>query len=275
MGTAVVFVVFLCCCAVGGTAAADDEVININCGSSESYVDAITNISWVPDAQYITTGVNAEVPDANTSYPQFSEFTTLRYFPDSRKKNCYSLPVTPNNTYLIRATFFYGSYDQNINATTTTNTTLGLPSFQIAMDETLVSNVTFENADTFTYREFSVASQSFVIYLCLVRDNTSSQSSNPFVSSISLHPLPSYPPFVVADLLQDQRQYYQTKYRLSFGGQATDLIRYVGLVRARLICKLLSSCIPELLNFSNSFQGFGHNGSTLIIICRLAEEDQN
>jgi hypothetical protein len=211
----------------------------------------------VPDAQYITTGVNAEVPDAYTSYPQFSEFTTLRYFPDSRKKNCYRLPVTPNNTYLIRATFFYGSYDQNINATTTT--TLGLPSFQIAIDETLVSNVTF------------VASQSFVIYLCLVRDDSSSQSSNPFVSSISLHPLPSLPPFVVADLLQDQRKYYQTKYRLSFGGQATDPIRYVGLVRARLICKLLSSCIAELLNFSNSFQGFGHNCSTLVIMCRLAE----
>jgi hypothetical protein len=263
----------LCFCAGGGTAAADDEVININCGSSDSYVDGITNITWVPDAKYITTGVNAQVPDAHASYPEFSEFTTLRYFPDSRKKNCYSLPVTPNNTYLIRATFFYGSYDQNINATTTT---LGLPNFQIAIDETLVSNVTFDNADTFIYREFSVASQSFVIYLCLVRDDSSSQSSNPFVSSISLHPLPSYPAFVVADLVQDQRQYYQTKYRLSFGGESTDLIRYVGLVPARLICsKLLSSYISELLNFSNSFQGFGHNRSTLVIMCRLAEEDQN
>jgi hypothetical protein len=77
-----------------------------------SYADSITNISWVPDApEYITTGVNGNVPSAQSIYPNFSEFTTVRYFPDTRAKNCYSFPVMPNSTYLIRGTFFYGYYD--------------------------------------------------------------------------------------------------------------------------------------------------------------------
>jgi hypothetical protein len=75
------------------------------------YVDSITNISWVPDApEYITTGVNGYVQSAPSIYPNFSEFTTVRYFPDTRAKNSYSFPVMPNSTYLIRGTFFYLIY---------------------------------------------------------------------------------------------------------------------------------------------------------------------
>jgi hypothetical protein len=79
----------------------------VDCGSMASYVDSITNISWVPDApEYITTGVNGNVPSAKSIYANFSEFTTVRYFPDTRAKNCYSFQVMPNSTYLIRGTFF-------------------------------------------------------------------------------------------------------------------------------------------------------------------------
>ncbi len=56
----------------------------VDCGSMASYVDSITNISCVPDApEYITTGVNGYVPSAPSIYPNFSEFTTVRYFPDT------------------------------------------------------------------------------------------------------------------------------------------------------------------------------------------------
>ncbi|KAH8931017.1 hypothetical protein BDL97_19G000100 [Sphagnum fallax] len=121
----------------------------VDCGSMASYVDSITNISWVPDApKYITTGVNGYVPSAPSIYPNFSEFTTVRYFPDTRAKNCYSFPVMSNSTCLIRGTFFYGNYD---NGTT-------LPSFQMAIDGTIVANVTFDNAAIFVYYNFMVAS---------------------------------------------------------------------------------------------------------------------
>jgi len=113
--------------------------IFVDCGSNIGYVDKVTNVSWVPDAPYITTGVNGHVPSARTNYPNFSEFTTVRSFPDSIAKNCYSFPVISNHTYLIRGTFFYGSYD---NATAP-------PSFQLGIDATIVANVTFDDTATF------------------------------------------------------------------------------------------------------------------------------
>ncbi|CAK9213835.1 unnamed protein product, partial [Sphagnum troendelagicum] len=186
----------------------------VDCGSVARYVDSITNISWVPDApDYITTGVNGYVPSASSIYPNFSEFTTVRYFPDTRAKNCYSFPVMPNSTYLIRGTFLYGNYD---NGTT-------LPSFQMAIDGTIVANVTFDNAAIFVYYEFMVASVSNVTFLCLLRD---SSNSVPFISAISFSFLPVgffYSP--IPDLLYGtQRKYFETKYRLNFGGDG--LVRH-------------------------------------------------
>ncbi|KAH8913186.1 hypothetical protein BDL97_U01400 [Sphagnum fallax] len=151
----------------------------VDCGSMATYVDSITNISWVPDApEYITTGINGYVPSAPSIYPNFSEFTTVRYFPDTRAKNCFSFPVIPDSTYLIRGTFFYGNYD---NGTT-------LPSFQMAIDGTIVANVNFDNAAIFVYHEFMVASVSNVTFLCLLRD---SSNSVPFISAISFSFLPA------------------------------------------------------------------------------------
>ncbi|CAK9872486.1 unnamed protein product [Sphagnum jensenii] len=171
---------------------------------------------WETDApKYITKGVNAFVRSAKATYPDLSELTTVRYFPDSLPyKNCYSLTVTPNNTYLIRATFFYGSYD---NATK-------LPSFQMAIDGTIVANVTFRKTRAFVYHEFAVLSgqNASVIFLCLSRD---SSNSVPFISAISLSsPLPAnfYAPNDAIFLYE--RKYFHTKYRLNFGGDR--LVRY-------------------------------------------------
>ncbi|KAH8931031.1 hypothetical protein BDL97_19G000800 [Sphagnum fallax] len=186
----------------------------VDCGSMASYVDSITNISWVPDApEYITTGVNGYVPSAPSIYPNFSEFTTVRYFPDTRAKNCYSFPVMPNSTYLIRGTFFYGNYD---NGTT-------LPSFQMAIDGTIVANVTSDNAAIFVYHEFIVASVSNVTFLCLLRD---SSNSVPFISAISFSFLPAafFYSTVYGFLYGTQRIYFETKYRLNFGGDG--LVRH-------------------------------------------------
>ncbi|CAK9202650.1 unnamed protein product [Sphagnum troendelagicum] len=172
--------------------------IFVDCGSNASYVDKLTNVSWVPDADYITAGENRYVPSAQTNYPNFSEFTTVRYFPDSTAKNCY----------LIRGTFFYGFYD---NATTT-------PSFQMGIDGTIVANVTFNDAATFVYYEFSYVSQlnTNQTFLCLLRD---SSNSVPFISAISFSPLPNdffYGASSPSQLYEGH--YVQTKYRLNFGG---------------------------------------------------------
>ncbi|CAK9212174.1 unnamed protein product [Sphagnum troendelagicum] len=186
----------------------------VDCGSMASYVDSITNISWIPDApEYITTGVNGYVPSAPSIYPNFSELTTVRYFPDTRAKHCYSFPVMPSSTYLIRGTFFYGNYD---NGTT-------LPSFQMAIDGTIVANVTFDNAAIFVYHEFMVASVSNVTFLCLLRD---SSNSVPFISAISFSFLPAgfFYSTVSGFLYGIPGKYFETKYRLNFGGHG--LVRH-------------------------------------------------
>ncbi len=186
-----------------------------------SYVDSITNISWVPDApEYITTGVNGYVPSAPSIYPNFSEFTTVRYFPNTRAKNCYSFPVMPNSTYLIRGTFFYGYYDNGTE----------LPSFQMAIDGTIVANVTFDNAAIFVYHEFIVVSVSNVTFLCLLRD---SSNSVPFISAISFSFLPADFFSISVDryLYGTQGKYFETRYRLNFGGDG--LVRYV-IISAKL-----------------------------------------
>ncbi len=140
----------------------------------------------------------------------------MRYFPDSIAKNCYSFPVISNQTYLIRGTFFYGSYD---NATAP-------PSFQLGIDGTIVANVTFDDTATFVYHEFSYVSElNFnTTFLCLLRD---SSNSVPFISSISLSPLPNNF-FYIAPSTLYQGYYFQTKYRLNFGGNR--LIRYASQI---------------------------------------------
>jgi len=140
--------------------------------------------------------------------------TTVRYFPDTRAKNCYSFPVMSNSTYLIRGTFFYGNYDKGTT----------LPSFQMVIDGTIVANVTFDNAAIFVYREFMVASVSNVTFLCLLRD---SSNSVPFTSAISFSFLPAdfFESTVYGFLFGTQKIYFQTKYRLNFGGDG--LVRYV------------------------------------------------
>jgi hypothetical protein len=195
---------------VPGVSAQAPGSIFVDCGSNTGYVDKVTNISWVPDAPYITSGVNGYVPSAQTNYPSFSEFTTVRYFPDSRPKNCYTFPVSPKQTYIIKGTFFYGSYD---NATT-------LPSFKMGIDGNIVANVIFQDANTFVYYEFSYLSQptNNVTFLCLLRD---SSNSVPFISAISLSQLPTY--------YYEEVDYYpnnfsETKYRLNFGGNG--IIRF-------------------------------------------------
>jgi hypothetical protein len=104
----------------------------------------------------------------------------------------------------MRGTFFYGSYD---NATT-------LPSFHMGIDGNIVANVSFNDANTFVYYEFSYPSQqnNNVTFLCLLRD---SSNSVPFISAISLSLLPNYY-YDYADY--DFNNLFETKYRLNFGG---------------------------------------------------------
>ncbi len=147
---------------------------------------------------------------------RFSEFKTVRYFPDSLAKNCYRFAALPNMTYMIRGTFFYGSYD---------NTTK-LPSFQMAIDGTVVANVTFDDPTIFVYHEITFMTQlNNLTFLCLLRD---SSNSVPFISAISFWSLPDGLWNANVAAVLGEGVYLKTKYRLNFGG--SDLVRYVAQI---------------------------------------------
>jgi hypothetical protein len=115
-------------------------------------------------------------------------------------------------TYMIRGTFFYGSYD---------NTTK-LPSFQMAIDGTVVANVTFDDPTIFVYHEITFMTQlNNVTFLCLLRD---SSNSVPFISAISFWSLPDGLWNANVAAVLGEGVYLKTKYRLNFGG--SDLVRY-------------------------------------------------
>ncbi|CAM6057654.1 unnamed protein product [Sphagnum tenellum] len=186
----------------------------INCGSDISYVDNVSQIPWVPDDQYITTGVKAFVPLGLAFYPQYSELKTLRYFPNSAHlKDCYKLPVIPNNTYQIRATFFYGDYDNGSEFL--------LPNFELAIDATIVGSNFVTDFAQFQYAEYWVLTQTNVLSLCLSR--IASSNTNPFITAISLVPI--YPNInsTAYECLYGG-YYYHTHFRWNFG--ASELFRY-------------------------------------------------
>ncbi|KAH9541936.1 hypothetical protein CY35_14G090100 [Sphagnum magellanicum] len=186
----------------------------INCGSNVSYVDNVTQIPWVPDDQYITTGVKAVVPMGLDRYPQYSEMKTLRYFPNSTHlKNCYNLPVIPNSTYQVRATFYYGDYDNGSEFL--------LPDFELAIDATIVGSNFTTDFTKFQYAEYWVLTQTNVMSLCLSR--VPSSNTNPFITAISLVPIyPNINSLAYENL--HAGYYYHTHFRWNFGG--SGLLRY-------------------------------------------------
>ena len=191
----------------------------IDCGSTAAYNDSVTGIQWVPDDGYITTGVNVGNVDPANQVPAFPELTTLRFFNGSHSKDCYSLPVTQNSKYLLRASFYYGQYD---NAATG-------PTFHMAIDATIVANISTASEDLdgpvagqSSYEEFTIKARSHVTYLCLLRDST---KTNPFISAIALRPVVSYD-YGWDDILGANR-YLSHLARLNLGALTNEVIRYV------------------------------------------------
>ncbi|KAL4570988.1 hypothetical protein LXL04_017738 [Taraxacum kok-saghyz] len=86
---------------------------SVNCGESDFYVDG-NAMSWMPDTTLISNGVARVVQSTNSIS---TVLDTLRVF-TSRKKNCYSYPVTKGEKLLVRASFNYGNYDRALSPPT-------------------------------------------------------------------------------------------------------------------------------------------------------------
>ncbi|XP_028062811.1 uncharacterized protein At1g24485-like [Camellia sinensis] len=84
-----------------------DVFTSIDCGSSDIYTDP-NSIVWMGDNDIIQNGVAQTVPPSNSISHVMD---TLRVF-TTRKKNCYIIKADKGGQVLVRASFYYGNYDQ-------------------------------------------------------------------------------------------------------------------------------------------------------------------
>ncbi|XP_078149478.1 putative LRR receptor-like serine/threonine-protein kinase At1g05700 [Carex rostrata] len=147
--------------------------LSIDCGipPNFSYIDTLSNLSYVSDEQFIDTGVNIQIPPSN-GLPR--AFETVRSFPTGIR-NCYTLrSLTVGSKYLIRATFNYANYDK-LNKP---------PIFDIYLGVNFWDTV---NSSSPFYPEIIVNTTADYLHVCLVNKNL----GNPFICSLHLRQLNS------------------------------------------------------------------------------------
>ncbi|XP_049933841.1 probable LRR receptor-like serine/threonine-protein kinase At1g05700 isoform X1 [Nymphaea colorata] len=181
---------------------ADKLSLSIDCGDPTGTRTDELGINWIGDGNYINTGQTAKVQVTNTYY---QEEKTLRYFP-FQKKSCYLIPGAARGMkHMIRASFFYGNYDNKSSP----------PSFHLQFDGNYWTSVT-TSLDTSLYWE--------VIYVPK-RDN---------ISVCVAQTLPDQIPFIsVLEVKEFEPGMYETKgtedvlvlwKRKAFGSK--DFVRY-------------------------------------------------
>ncbi|XP_042505624.1 uncharacterized protein At1g24485-like [Macadamia integrifolia] len=91
-------------------AASAQVFVSIDCGGSSNVYTDEKGIKWSGDDPFIQTGKNAVVQTSNSNSISHV-MNTLRVFPTHNKKNCYSINATNGEKFLVRASFYYGNYD--------------------------------------------------------------------------------------------------------------------------------------------------------------------
>ncbi|PON51011.1 Mitogen-activated protein kinase kinase kinase [Trema orientale] len=151
------------------------DFISLDCGlpRNESYSEPSTGLNYISDAPFIKTGVSKTIAPEYKAFTQ-EQVAYLRSFPEGIR-NCYTINVTKETRYLIRATFFHGNYDgQNI-----------APKFDLHFGASLWDTVEFFNVSVNTIKEIIHVSLQDYVRVCLV--NTG--SGTPFISALELRPL--------------------------------------------------------------------------------------
>lgn len=179
-----------------------DGFVSIDCGALAAQNS--TNISWVPDSPYVTTGENANISNASIPY------NTLRFFSGNLPKNCYVFNSTANMSYLVRAGFLYGNYDNS-------NT---LPSFELIFDATHWTAVEITGTYDVISHEMIVAASGGSFSVCVARTNVS--TSVPFISSLEIRQLSDQNMYLPVH----QNFLLRTDWRINFGKNDNTSIRY-------------------------------------------------
>ncbi|KAK8583106.1 hypothetical protein V6N13_021821 [Hibiscus sabdariffa] len=152
-----------------------DSFLSLTCGGASTYVDS-SKITWVSDDAFINTGNVTTidyVEDSGTS----SSSVPLRFFPESKRRNCYKLPVENiSSVVLVRAQFMYKNYDGRWKP----------PAFLVSLGTAITSTVNLTNKDPWI-EEFIWPVSKVTLLFCL---HAIPEGGSPVISSLEVRPLP-------------------------------------------------------------------------------------
>ncbi|WVY90806.1 hypothetical protein V8G54_036320 [Vigna mungo] len=154
------------------------DVISIDCGVKEGYIDLLTRIQYQDDD--IEFGeIHTISNNSFETQPQINkQLTSLRSFQEG-KRNCYSLKPKQgkNKRYIVRGYFAYGNYDNKSMP----------PTFDLYIDVTVFTFIRFSVASNTRRVEAIYTSLTDTIDFCLVNI----EQGVPFISLLELWPLGS------------------------------------------------------------------------------------
>ncbi|KAI3926379.1 hypothetical protein MKX01_032567 [Papaver californicum] len=161
--------------------------ISIDCGSSslKPYTDG-NSIEWVGDDRYIQTGEARNIISKEQMYGSDPHvMDTLREF-KTRTKNCYSIDInngksedsTKVERVLVRASFFYGNYDNKSNP----------PTFNLQFNGNSWSQVVTSTCLTYEEVVYSLSLGNTPVTVCLTQTH---HDNVPFISALEVRSLDS------------------------------------------------------------------------------------
>lgn len=147
--------------------------MSLSCGGRTSFRDS-SNISWVPDTTYVTTGKTTTI-----TYSEGSSSLNIsaRFFPNSGRRKCYRIPANNSTTLvLVRAKFVYKNYDG-----------LGKPpKFYVSIGTSIASTINLAEDDPWS-EEFLWTVNMDTLPFCLI---AMPKGGSPVISSLEIRPLP-------------------------------------------------------------------------------------
>ncbi|XP_039159591.1 putative leucine-rich repeat receptor-like serine/threonine-protein kinase At2g19230 isoform X2 [Eucalyptus grandis] len=178
--------------------------ISIDCGATDEYTEVDTTIIYKTDEGFIDSGKNKQISSVFIREGLRPFFINLRIFPNGTR-NCYTLKPDQgkNNTYLIRARFWYGNYDKKDQA----------PSFDLYIDVNYWTTVDYSDR---SYEEIMYVSSADDIQVCLV--NTG--KGVPFISALELRHIDD------DGIYRLRSGFLELQWREDIGGAPDSFIRY-------------------------------------------------
>ncbi|KAM0858541.1 hypothetical protein ACQ4PT_047771 [Festuca glaucescens] len=180
--------------------------VSLDCGGKTGDYRDETGIQWISDSGFISSGQVATLPP-QTHQVQM-QFRSLRYFPLDGKKYCYSIAVRERARYLVRASFFYGSFDSSPV----------YPKFRVSLGTSPWSTVVIDDPSLVEAEEAIVLTRTPEISVCL----SDASMGQPFISTLELRMFSGsmYSTPYKADF------FLGLSARINFGAESNESIRY-------------------------------------------------